>query len=101
MENITVSSIRASTIKYVEIGLDFDDVSLYVEAMHRDGSENVGVSLNVPTPATMKYATFAALTDKMTEKDLENVVLDWIISQEGSEIVNEARKAGVKYFEEI
>lgn len=74
---------------------------VYIDCSHTDGIDVVCVTFESAIPSELYWSSFKVPKPHLTEKELENYVLDWLLTDAGSYCVKKAFEELIKQYSEI
>jgi hypothetical protein len=85
----------------VWLSIEKDEYEIYLNCSHRDGSDIISVNFESGIPTELYWSSFKVPKPHLTEKDMENYILDWLITDDGSFSIKKAIEELIKQYSEI
>ena len=100
--DIKINEFHHSLIQSVWFSVDCEATGrLYLNCSHVDGTDVVSIEFQSGIPTALCWASFKIQKSHITKKELENYILDWMLTDDGSYATKKAYEQLDKDYSEI
>jgi hypothetical protein len=101
VSHLKINNFHHFLLQKVWFSIERDGYEIYLNCCHVDGHNVISVTFESGIPTELYWSSFKVPHKHLTEKDMENYILDWMITDAGSVSIKNAIEELINQYSEI